>query len=134
MLPIFNNYWMRLSVMSKIIKAKVGVICRSRLDNSRYHAKTEFTSYFIIHIRFIPTSYKFNYFDMYEMLELLYLGYVHTVTFSHRFLLFGSKLEFPWDCGTIQGHTKTLPRARSLNLKNVFVVAGVSILFVDVTS
>ena len=23
------------------------------------------------------------------------LGYVHTVTFSHRFLLFGSKLEFP---------------------------------------
>ena len=36
--------------MSKIIKAKVGVICRSRLDNSRCHAKTEFNSYFIIHI------------------------------------------------------------------------------------
>ena len=45
------------------------------------------------------------------------LGYVHTVTFSHRFLLFGSKLEFPWDCGTIQSHAKTLPCARSLNLK-----------------
>ena len=42
------------------------------------------------------------------------LGYVHTVTFSHRFLLFGSKLEFPWDCGTIQSHAKTLPCARSL--------------------
>ena len=56
--------------MSKIIKTKVGVICRSRLDNSRCHAKTEFNSYFIIHIRFIPTSYKFNYFD--KILELLY--------------------------------------------------------------
>ena len=43
------------------------------------------------------------------------LGYVHTVTFLHRFLLFGSKLEFPWDCGTIQSHAKTLPCARSLN-------------------
>ena len=41
-------------------------------------------------------------------------GYVHTVTFSHRFLLFGSKLEFPWDCGTIQSRAKTLPCARSL--------------------
>ena len=41
------------------------------------------------------------------------LGYVHTVTFSHRFLLFGSKLEFPWDCGTIKSHAKTLPCARS---------------------
>ena len=39
---------------------------------------------------------------------------MHTVTFSHRFLLFGSKLEFPWDCGTIQSHAKTLPCARSL--------------------
>ena len=46
-----------------------------------------------------------------------HLGYVHTVTFSHRFLLFGSKLEFPWDCGTIQSHAKTLPCARSLTLK-----------------
>ena len=45
------------------------------------------------------------------------LGYVHTVTFSHRFLLFGSKLEFPWDCGTIQSHAKTLPCARSLKNK-----------------
>ena len=38
---------------------------------------------------------------------------MHTVTFSHRFLLFGSKLEFPWDCGTIQSHAKTSPCARS---------------------
>ena len=45
------------------------------------------------------------------------LGYVHTVTFSHRFLLFGSKLEFPWDCGTIQSHAKTLPCARSLSVE-----------------
>ena len=40
---------------------------------------------------------------------------MHTVTFSHGFLLFGSKLEFPWDCGTIQSHAKTLPCARSLS-------------------
>ena len=45
------------------------------------------------------------------------IGYVHTVTFSHRFLLFGSKLEFPWDCGTIQSHAKTLPCARSLSVR-----------------
>ena len=51
-------------MISRIIKAKVG------LDDSRYHAKTEFNNYFIIHIRFIPTSYKFNYFD--KMLEPLY--------------------------------------------------------------
>ena len=57
-------------MISEIIKAEVGVICRSHLDNFRYHAKTEFNSYFIIHIRFIPTSYKFNYFD--KMLEQLY--------------------------------------------------------------
>ena len=41
---------------------------------------------------------------------------MHTVTFLRRFLLFGSKLKFPWDCGTIQSHAKTLPCARSLNL------------------
>ena len=46
-------------------------------------------------------------------------GYMHTVTFSHRFLLFGSKLEFPWDCGTIQNHAKTLPCARSH--RNVYI-------------
>ena len=39
---------------------------------------------------------------------------MHTVTFSHRFLLFGSTREFPWDCGTIQSHAKTLPCARSI--------------------
>ena len=27
---IFNNYWMRLSGISRIIEAEVGVICRSR--------------------------------------------------------------------------------------------------------
>ena len=64
---------MRLSVIPRIIKAEVGVIDNANrgLDNSRYHAKTEFNNYFIIHIRFIPTSYKFNYFD--KMLELLHL-------------------------------------------------------------
>ena len=64
---------------------------------------------------------------IYSELELssyaLNLGYVHTVTFSHRFLLFGSKLEFPWDCGTIQSHAKTLPCARSLKLH----VAGINV-------
>ena len=40
------------------------------LDNSCYPAKTEFNNYLIIHLRFIPTSYKFNYFN--KMLELLY--------------------------------------------------------------
>ena len=50
----------------RIIKAEVG---DRGLDNSRYHVKTEFNNYFIIHIRFIPTSYKFIYFD--KMLELL---------------------------------------------------------------
>ena len=40
------------------------------LDNSRHHAKTEFNSYYIIRIRFIRTSYKFNYFK--KILELLY--------------------------------------------------------------
>ena len=48
--------------------------------------------------------------------SLTNLGHVHTVTFSHRFLLFGSKLEFPWDCGTIQSHAKTLPCAGSLRI------------------
>ena len=28
--PIINNYWMRLSGISRIIEAEVGVICRSR--------------------------------------------------------------------------------------------------------
>lgn len=27
--PIFNNYWMRLSMISRIIKTEVNVICRS---------------------------------------------------------------------------------------------------------
>ena len=60
---------------------RVCVICRScrrrqiapteALDNSRHHAKTKFHNYFIIHLRFIPTLYKFSYFN--KMLELLYL-------------------------------------------------------------
>ena len=48
------------------------------------------------------------------MLMKIDYGYVHTITFSHRFLLFGSKLELPWDCGTIENDAKTLPCARSL--------------------
>ena len=56
---IINNYWMRLSMISWIIKTEVCVICRSlRLrhitqtrgfDNSWYHGKTEFNNCFIIH-------------------------------------------------------------------------------------
>ena len=56
---ISNNYWMRLSMISRIIKTEVCVICRSRrlrqitqtrgFDNSGYHAKTEFNNCFIIH-------------------------------------------------------------------------------------
>ena len=49
---------------------------------------------------------------------------MHTVTFSHRFLLFGSKLEFPWDCGTIQSHAKTLPCARSLSIDEAIKYAS----------
>ena len=54
-----NNYWMRLSMISWIIKTEVCVICRSRrlrqitqtrgFDNSWYHAKTEFNNCFITH-------------------------------------------------------------------------------------
>ena len=56
---IINNYWMRLSMISWIIKTEVCVICRSRrlrqitqtrgFDHSWYHAKTEFNNCFIIH-------------------------------------------------------------------------------------
>ena len=57
---LLNNYWMRLSMISWIIKAEVCVICRSRrlrqitqtrgFDHSwLYHAKTEFSNCFIIH-------------------------------------------------------------------------------------
>ena len=57
---LLNNYWMRLSLISWIIKTEVCVICRSQrlkqitqkrgFDNSWYHAKTEFNNYcFIIH-------------------------------------------------------------------------------------
>ena len=55
-----NNYWMRLSMISWIIKTKVCVICQSRrlrqitqtrcFDNSGYHAKNKFNiNCFIIH-------------------------------------------------------------------------------------
>ena len=53
-------------MISRIIRAEVA---NRGLVDSRYHAKTEFNDYFIIQIRFIPMSYKFNYFD--KMLELL---------------------------------------------------------------
>ena len=56
---LINNYWMRLSMISWIIKPEVCVICRSRrvrqitqtrgFDNSWYHAKTEFNNCFITH-------------------------------------------------------------------------------------
>ena len=54
---ILNNYWMRVSMISWIIKTEVCVICLSlRLwqitqtrgfDNSWYHAKTEFNNCFV---------------------------------------------------------------------------------------
>ena len=54
---IINNYWMRLSGISRIIEAEVGVTCRDNVNrgphSSRYPAKTEFNNYFIIHIIFI---------------------------------------------------------------------------------
>ena len=56
---ILNNYWMRLSMISWIVKSEVCVICRSRrlrqiiqtrgFDNSWYHEKTEFNNCFITH-------------------------------------------------------------------------------------
>ena len=56
---IINNFWMRLSMISWIIKTEVCIICRSRrlrqitqtrgFDNLWYHAKTEFNNCFIIH-------------------------------------------------------------------------------------
>ena len=52
---LINNYWMRLSMISWIIKTEVCVITDMRLsqtwgfDNSWYHAKTEFNYCFIIH-------------------------------------------------------------------------------------
>ena len=55
---ILNNYWMRLSMISWIIKTEVCVICLSlRLqqitqtqgfDNSWYHAKTEFNNIIVL--------------------------------------------------------------------------------------
>ena len=54
---VLNNYWMRLSMISWIIKTEVCVICRSRrlrqitqawgFDDSWYHAKTEFNNCFL---------------------------------------------------------------------------------------
>ena len=62
---LLNNYWMRLSMISWIIKTEVCVICRSRrlrqitqtrgFGNSWYHAKTEFNNCFII--QFSHNSY-----------------------------------------------------------------------------
>ena len=45
---IFNNYWMRLSGISRIIEAEVDA--NRGLNNFRYPAKTEFNNYFIIHM------------------------------------------------------------------------------------
>ena len=53
---------------------------------------------------------------------------MHTITFSHRFLLFGSKLEFPWDCGTIQSHAKTLLCARSLRVRDAGILHKTNIV------
>ena len=60
-MDILNNYWMRLSMISWIIKTEVCVRLRQIIqtrsfDNSRYHAKTEFNNCFIIH--FLPNRQK----------------------------------------------------------------------------
>ena len=57
-LGMINNYWMRLSMISWIIKSEVCVISRSRrlrqitqtrdFDNSWYHAKKEFNNCFVV--------------------------------------------------------------------------------------
>ena len=60
----------KLGSASRVPKSRAEADNANRgFDNSRYHAKTEFNDYFIIHIRFIPTSYKFNYFILYSGLE-----------------------------------------------------------------
>ena len=56
---VINNYWMRLNMISWIIKPEVCVICRSRrlrqitqtrgFDYSWYHKKNEFNNCFNIH-------------------------------------------------------------------------------------
>ena len=56
---LMNNYWMRFSMISWIIKTEDCVICWSRrlrqitqtrgFDNSWYHVETEFNNCFIIH-------------------------------------------------------------------------------------
>ena len=48
-LLLINNYWMRLSMISWIIKTEVCIIQTRGFDNSWYHAKTEFNNCFIIH-------------------------------------------------------------------------------------
>jgi hypothetical protein len=57
---ILNNYWMRLSMISRIIQTEVNVISRSEaeadnidrgLDNSWCHAKAESNNCFIIHLK-----------------------------------------------------------------------------------
>ena len=63
-LCLYDNkqyYWMRLSIISWIIKTEVCVICQSqrlrqiiqtrRFDNSWYHAKTEFNNYCLLSYR-----------------------------------------------------------------------------------
>ena len=45
---ILNNHWMRLSMISWIIKNEVCVQTRG-FDNSWYHAKNKFSNCFIIH-------------------------------------------------------------------------------------
>jgi hypothetical protein len=56
---ILNNYWMRLSMISRIIQTSVNVTCRSEaeadnidwgLNNSWCHAKAESNNCFIIHL------------------------------------------------------------------------------------
>ena len=69
-MQIINNYWMRLSVISRIIKPQAEEDnAKRRLDNSRYHAKTEFNNYFIIHMEL------FFFYSLYDLFFGIILFY-----------------------------------------------------------
>lgn len=57
---IFSNYWTKLSVIPRIVKAEVCYLTKPQaeadntnrgLDNFRYHAKTKFNNCSITHIK-----------------------------------------------------------------------------------
>ena len=70
LLTIFNNYWMRLSRISRIIEAEVGVICRSRrLRNHLSHG----IIYLLFFVRIILWNYSLLFFVRKQKPDLLVL-------------------------------------------------------------